>query len=228
LALARSLVSIGGANGVRTEAFISAMDAPLGRAVGNALEIAECIATLQGKGPIDLETLIVTLATRIVVLAGRAGDEKEAEHRVREALESGAALAKFEAVIARQGGDAGVVADPARLPQAAHAKTIDAEDDGFVVGIDAELVGRASMRLGAGRDHVDAVIDPATGIVVEKKPGERIVKGDAILTLHYNDAGRLPQAVRLAASAVQIGRHAPAASPLVRAWVHAAGETSYV
>jgi pyrimidine-nucleoside phosphorylase len=228
LALARSLVSIGTANGVRTEAFISAMDTPLGRAVGNALEIAECIETLQGKGPRDLETLIVTLAKRIVALGGRADDETDAERRVREALRSGAALAKFEAVIARQGGDARVVADPSRLPQAASLKTIDAGQDGFVVGIDAELVGRASMQLGAGRDQVDAVIDPATGIVVEKKPGAAVAAGDPILRLHYNDARRLPEATRLAESAIQIGPQPPVAAPLVRAWVHAAGETSYV
>lgn len=228
LTLARSLVSIGNANGMRTEAFISAMDTPLGRAVGNALEIAECIETLHGRGPQDVEALIVTLARRMVVLAGRARDETEAERIVRAALESGAALAKFEAVIARQGGDARVIADPSRLPRAAHIQTIDAAGDGFVVGIDAELVGRASMRLGAGRDRVDAVIDPATGIVVEKKPGQPVVTGEAILTLHYNDARRLPDALRLAESAVRIGPHAPPATPLVRVWVHSAGETSYV
>jgi pyrimidine-nucleoside phosphorylase/thymidine phosphorylase len=228
LALARSLVSIGTADGIRTEAFITAMHTPLGRAVGNALEIAECIATLQGKGPTDLETLIVTLASRMVMLAGRAASATEAERHVRDALWSGAALAKFEAVITRQGGDAAVVANPARLPRAAHVKTIDATADGFVVAVDAELVGRASMLLGAGRDRVDAVIDPAAGIVVERKPGESVAEGEPILALHYNDDRRVTEASRFASSAVEIGPEAPVAAPLVRAWVHAAGETSYV
>jgi pyrimidine-nucleoside phosphorylase/thymidine phosphorylase len=228
LRLARSLVAIGTASGVRTEAFISAMDAPLGRAVGNALEIVECIEMLQGRGTADLETLVVTLASRMVVLAGQAPDGSGAEQQVRGALGSGAALAKFEAVIARQGGDARVVADPSRLPRAAHVHTVAATEDGFVVGMDAELVGRASMQLGAGRDRVDAVIDPATGIVLEKKPGDAVARGEVVFSLHYNDADRLPAAIRLAESAVRTGPEPPPAAPFVRAWVHAAGETSYV
>jgi pyrimidine-nucleoside phosphorylase len=228
LALARSLVSIGTANGIRTEAFITAMHTPLGRAVGNALEIAECIATLQGRGPRDLETLIVRLAVRMVLLADGVGDEGDAELRVRTALDSGAALAKFEAVITRQGGDARIVGDVSRLPQAGHVQTIDATADGFVTRVDAELVGRASMLLGAGRDRVDAAIDPAAGVLVEKKPGEQVAEGQPILSLHYNDGSRLRDAIQLAQSAVEIGPDAPAPVPLVRAWVHANGETGYV
>jgi pyrimidine-nucleoside phosphorylase len=227
LALARSLVSIGTANGIRTEAFITSMAAPLGRAVGNALEIVECIEALQGKGPPDLEAVIVTLARRMVVLAGRAGDEQAAELVVRNALASGVALAKFEAVIARQGGDARVVADPSRLPRATHVKTVDATKDGYVVGVDAELVGRSSMLLGAGRDRVEAVIDPATGIMVLKKPGDRVAKGEPILALHYNDGRGLAEALRLAESAVDLGVTPGKPIPLIRAWVHAQGETSY-
>jgi pyrimidine-nucleoside phosphorylase len=228
VALARSLVSIGTANGVRTEAFITSMDAPLGRAVGNALEIAECIDMLRGKGPQDLETVIVTLARRMVVLAGRAADEREGERLVREALTSGAALRKLEALVARQDGDARIVSDPSRLPRAAQTKTVDATADGYLVRLDAELVGRSSMLLGAGRDRVEAVIDPATGIVVHKKPGDHVSKGEPILALHYNDARRLDEAVRLAHIAIEVGHAPPAAVPLVRAWVHDKGETSYV
>ncbi len=227
-ALACSLVSIGTASGIRTEAFITAMDAPLGRAVGNALEIAECVDALQGKGPSDLETVIVRLASRMVVLAGRAADERDAERHVRDALSSGAALAKFAAVIAYQDGDPEVVRDPARLPRASHVDAIRAAADGYVVRLDAERVGRASMLLGAGRDRVDAVIDPATGIVARKKPGDRVVAGEPMLDLHYNDPSRLQQAIQLAQSAIEIGPTAPAAIPLVRAWVHADGEQSFV
>jgi pyrimidine-nucleoside phosphorylase len=228
LALARSLVSIGTANGIRTEAFITSMAAPLGRAVGNALEIVECIEALQGKGPPDLEAVIVTLARRMVVLAGRAGDEQAAELVVRDALASGAALAKFEAVIARQGGDARVVADPSLLPRATHVKTVDATKDGYVVGLDAELVGRSSMLLGAGRDRVEAVIDPASGIMVLKTPGDRVANGEPILALHYNDGRGLAEALRLAESAIEFGATPATPIPLIRAWVHAHGETSYL
>ncbi len=228
LALARSLVSIGTTNGIRTEAFITSMAAPLGRAVGNALEIVECIDALQGKGPPDLEVVIVTLARRMVMLAGRAGDEEEAERQVRDAMATGAALAKFEAVIARQDGDARVVADPSLLPRATHIATVDAAMDGYMTTLDAELVGRSSMLLGAGRDRVDAVIDPASGIVLLKKPGDHVSKGEPILALHYNDGRSLDEAVRLAQSAIAFGPTPPAPSPLVRAWVHAHGEQSFV
>jgi pyrimidine-nucleoside phosphorylase len=227
LALARSLVSIGTANGVRTEAFITSMDAPLGRAVGNALEIAECIDMLQGKGPKDLETVIVTLASRMIVLGGHARDEQEAEQRARAAFASGAALKKFEELITRQDGDGRVVRDPSRLPRAAHTRTVDARRDGYLMRLDAELVGRSSMLLGAGRDRVEAVIDPATGIVVDKKPGERVARGEPIMTLHYNDPRRLDGAMALAESAIHIGDTEPAPMPLVRAWVHAGGEERF-
>jgi pyrimidine-nucleoside phosphorylase len=228
LALARSLVTIGTANGVRTEAFITAMEAPLGRAVGNALEIAECIETLQGKGPQDLETVIVTLASRMVALAGASGDEATAETRVREAMSTGQALAKLEAMIARQDGDARVVSEPSRLPRAAHVKQVAAAMDGHVAAMDAERVGRASMLLGAGRDRVDAVIDPAAGIVLHKKPGDRVAKGEPVLELHYNDDRQLENAIRMAESAIDIVDTPPAPTPLVFAWVHAAGERRFV
>lgn len=227
LALARSLVAIGTAHRVRTEAFITAMEAPLGRAVGNALEIGECIDTLRGGGPRDVEAIVVTLARRMVILAGRAGDERAAERAVREALASGAALARFEAIVAHQGGDARVVNDTGRLPHARAVEHVRAETDGYVLRLDAERVGRASMLLGAGRDRVDAVIDPATGIVAHKKPGDPVARGDAVLALHYNDDARLPEASRLARSAIALGPAPPSPSPLVRAWVHAGGEVTY-
>jgi pyrimidine-nucleoside phosphorylase len=124
--LARSLVSIGTANGVRTEAFITDMNAPLGCAVGNALEIGECIDVLHGRGPGDLVAIVERLASRMVRLGGRAGSDGEAQSRVREAIASGAALAKFSAMIARQGGDTRVVDDPSLLPQATGRRAVSA------------------------------------------------------------------------------------------------------
>jgi pyrimidine-nucleoside phosphorylase len=228
LALARSLVAIGTANGVRTEAFITAMDAPLGKAVGNALEIAECVETLQGRGPRDLQSLIVRLASRMVQLAGTDVSEADATARVTDALRSGAALAKFAAMVARQGGDADIVRDPTRLPRAAHRHDVAAAAAGYLQRLDAELVGQASMLLGAGRDKVDDDIDPGAGIVINKKPGDAVRTGDVILSLIYNDRRRVDQAIELAESALEIGPTAPAPQPLILAWVHRNGETSYV
>jgi pyrimidine-nucleoside phosphorylase len=228
LALARSLVAIGTANGVRTEAFITSMDSPLGQAVGNALEISECIDTLRGRGPTDLENLVVRLATRMVYLAGRAETEADALTRVRNALESGAAFQKFEAMIERQGGDTRVVRDPALLPRAASRQDVGARGNGYIRRIDAEAIGRAAMLLGAGRERVDAAIDPAVGITLLKKPGDAVESGDDVLTLHYNDAGRLQEALSIATAALELSRDPVAPTPLVLAWVHAEGETSYV
>jgi pyrimidine-nucleoside phosphorylase len=222
-ALARSLVAIGTAAGVRTEAFITAMDAPLGSAVGNALEIVECVATLDGRGPADLEALVVTLATRMVYLGGRAASDQAAEALVRAALRSGAAKAKFAALIARQGGDAAVVEDVDRLPRAARRATLTADAAGTLATMDAEMVGRASMLLGAGRDQVDAIIDHAAGIVLHRKPGDVVRVGDPLMDLHFNDDRRLPEARRLALDAVTISETAPPPSPLVLAWLQAEG-----
>ena len=228
LALARSLVAIGTANRVRTEAFITRMDAPLGNAVGNALEIAECIETLRGRGPHDLETLIVRLASRMVRLAERAADDAEAERCVRHALQSGAALEKFEAMIARQGGDIRIINDPSRLPQASFRHQIVAPAAGYVSRIEAEAIGRAAMLLGAGRARADADIDPAAGITLLKKPGDPVKSGDHVLELHYNRESELDEAVTVAGSALEVSPVPVSISPLVLGWVHAGGEASYV
>lgn len=223
-ALARSLVALGTAAGVKTEAFISAMDAPLGTAVGNAVEIEECIATLGGRGPADLQALVVRLATRMVVLGRAAATDAEGEAMVRRALGSGAALEKFAALIARQGGDAGVVDDPGRLPHASQVLVVEAPRSGTMTAMDAEKVGRASMLLGAGRDRVDAVIDPAAGIILRRKPGDVVGAGDPLFDLHVNDDRRVDEARRLALDAVTIGADAPAPTPLVLGWVGGEGE----
>jgi pyrimidine-nucleoside phosphorylase len=225
-ALARSLVAIGTAAGVRTEAFITAMDAPLGRAVGNALEIAECVDTLAGRGPADLVALVTVLASRMVVLGGRAADAAGAEALVRHALESGAAAAKFAEIIARQGGDPEIVRDTSRLPRAAHRLTVHATEGGPIAAVDAGAIGRASMLLGAGREHVDAAIDHAVGIVLHRKPGDEVRPGDALMELHYNDDRHLDEARRLAADAVTVAAGVVAAPPLVQGWVHADGDAT--
>jgi pyrimidine-nucleoside phosphorylase len=228
LALARSLVSIGEANGVRTEAFITNMEAPLGYAVGNALEIAECIRTLTGRGPRDLREIVVRLAGRMVQLGERATSEAEGEALVARALESGAALEKFRAMLSRQGGDPQVVSHPERLPQASHRRQLSANTSGFVARVDAEAIGRAAVLLGAGRERVDDAIDLAAGVMIEKKPGDAVHAGDALAILHYNDPRKLDEAAALAQAAFSIESVAPPRQPLILAWVRAGGETRYV
>jgi pyrimidine-nucleoside phosphorylase len=213
--LAESLVAIGNANEVRTEALLTAMDTPLGRAVGNSLEIIECVETLKGKGPKDLETLSVALAARMVRLGGGALTDAEAETKVRAALTSGLGLDKFRAIIAQQSGDERVIDDYGRLPAAPNRATFKADRSGYLTELDAELVGRATMVLGAGRDRVEDTIDPGVGAMVLAKPGDPVKAGDAILELHYREAGRLETALQLVRSACKIGDQPPAPAPLI-------------
>jgi len=213
-ALAESLVAIGTQAGVRTEAFITEMETPLGRAVGNALEIIECIEVLKGRGPQDLVDIVVTLAARMLVVGGKASAE-DAESTVRRAIASGQALDKLRAMIARQGGDAKIVDDYGRLPGARNKHVVAAERDGFVTRLQAELVGRASMALGAGRSRVEDTIDHGAGILIHRKPGDAVRRGDAILELLYNDEGGLEQAIDLARQAIEISAQAPPKRPKI-------------
>ena len=212
--LARMLVAIGSRAGLRTEAFITAMDAPLGRAIGNAVEIVECIETLKGRGPEDLAALVVALASRILVLSGRF-DERDAEPAVRHALSSGAALEKMRAIIEWQKGDPRVIDEYERLPRAAQRHSIAAGADGYVAMLQAELLGRASMALGAGRQRIDDRIDHGAGVLIAKKPGERVRAGETILELLYNDGQRLAESSALAREAIGLAREEPALRPLM-------------
>ncbi|MGE0042099.1 MAG: thymidine phosphorylase [Vicinamibacterales bacterium] len=219
--LARSLVAIGASAGVRTEACITRMDRPLGRAVGNALEIVECLETLKGRGPADLTGLVVHLASRMLELGGRATSGAEGERLAREAIASGAALDRFRRMVDGQGGDPRVVDDYARLPTAAGRHVLTAPASGVIAHIDAEAIGRASMHLGAGRERVGDRIDPAAGILLRLEPGDEVRAGDAVFELHFTDAARLPEAAEIAKSALSISPLAPASRPLVIEWVRA-------
>ena len=212
--LARALVAIGSQGGVRTEAVITNMDAPLGRAVGNALEIIECIETLKGRGPDDLVAVVGALGSRVLVLSGRF-DEPSADAALRGAIASGAALATLCAMIEAQGGDGAVVDDYSRLPAAARRTAVTAPRDGYVVALKADLVGRASMALGAGRERVEDRVDHGAGVIIAKKPGDAVRAGDTVLELLYNDARGLAQAVAFAEQAIHVAPEPPALKPLV-------------
>jgi pyrimidine-nucleoside phosphorylase len=214
-ALAQSLVDTGELAGVRTEALLTAMEAPLGRMVGNALEIVESIETLKGRGPAELESLSVEFAARMIVLSGLDKDLAAATARVREALVSGAGVEKLRQIIENQGGEPRVVDDYARLPTAPDRDTLTAARDGVIGAMRAEAVGRAAVVLGAGRDRLDAVIDPAVGFTIAAPVGTRVAAGDPVVEIHHRGGRGLAEARQLLASAIEIA-DAPAASrPLV-------------
>jgi pyrimidine-nucleoside phosphorylase len=213
--LAKSIVAVGAAHGVRTQALVTAMDAPLGRAVGNSLEVKETLETLKGRGPADLEELSVTLAARMVVLAGKAPSLEAAEGKVREALASGRALQKFREIIANQGGDIAVVDRYDRLPAAPRTAPVKAQGGGYVTALDAEAIGRAAMVLGAGRDRVEDAVDHAVGAMICKKPGEPVQPGEPVVELHYREPSRLGAALALVQTAITLGDAPPPPGPLI-------------
>jgi pyrimidine-nucleoside phosphorylase len=214
--LAESLVSIGKASGVRTEAVITAMEAPLGRAVGNALEVVECLDVLKGRGPTDLVHVSVELAARMLVLGQVASDHADAERQVRGALASGAGLERFRRIIEAQHGDPAVVDDYGRLPSVPDRQAVTAARSGYIARLDAQLVGRASVVLGAGRNRVEEAVDPAVGIVLLAKPGDQVRAGDPVLELHYRSRTRIDDAMALASRALSIEDVPPPPRPLIR------------
>jgi pyrimidine-nucleoside phosphorylase len=217
--LAEALVAIGTANHVRTRALVTDMDQPLGRAVGNSLEVIEALDTLKGKGPPELEVLALEIAAHMIQLGGLARSDADAEMQARSALASGQALERFRRLIEDQGGNPRVVEDYSLLPTSPHRAVVTAERAGFVEHLDAERIGRATMLLGAGRDRVTDTIDPAVGAIVLARRGDRVRAGDRLIELHYRADSRLGEALALAQSACRIADEPPPARPLVLAVV---------
>ena len=182
--LARTMVEIGNRAGVRTAAVISAMDQPLGRAVGNALELAEAIHILQGKGPADVTTLCHHEAATLLHMTGLAAHPAEAETQVLHAINSGAALARFAAVVQAQGGDPRQIEDPDLLPTAPVQFPLQAPQTGYIAHINAEQIGLATMKLGAGRFKKGDPIDHATGLILNARVGDHVKAGQPILEIH--------------------------------------------
>ena len=185
-ALAHAMVSIGNNVGRNTMAIISDMSQPLGRAIGNALELREAIDTLNGQGPEDLTELVLTLGSQMVVLAERASTLEEARQLLNEAIENGSALDKFKTFLENQGGDASVVDSPELLPTAQYQIDYKAKSSGVVSELIANEIGVASMMLGAGRQTKDDDIDLSVGIVLNKKVGDKVNVGESLLTIHSN------------------------------------------
>jgi len=213
--LAESLVAIGKSAGVNTEAVITAMNWPIGVAVGNANEVIECIELMKGNGRADLLQNSLELSARMLVAARVARDRADAEAMCRRALESGSALERFRAVIERQGGNPRVIDDYSLMPQAPAEHIIKADRDGFVTALDAGLIGRASVMLGAGRDEVDDEIDPSVGIMIPRTVGDQVRAGEPVLRVMYRSEARLGHALALLHEAVRINEAPPPRVPLV-------------
>jgi thymidine phosphorylase len=202
--LARTMVALGEEHGVRTRALVTRMDAPLGRAVGNALEVAEAIEALRGEGPEDLMEVTFALATQMLELAGLAADP-------RQAIASGRALEVFKKMIKAQGGD-----PDAPLPQASHRRgALPAATGGWVTRLDARAVGVAAWRLGAGRARKEDSVSHTAGVRCLAKPGDYVAAGQPVLELHADDPGRFAAALEAVEGAVTIGSEPPARAALI-------------
>ncbi|RDI41270.1 pyrimidine-nucleoside phosphorylase [Falsibacillus pallidus] len=184
--LAQAMVNIGNNVGRKTMAIISDMSQPLGFAIGNALEVKEAIDTLKGEGPEDLTELCLALGSNMVLLAGKASSAEEARKMLIEVMENGKALESFKTFLSAQGGDASVIDQPEKLPQAKYTFELEAKEDGYVSEIVADEIGTAAMLLGAGRATKESEIDLAVGLMLRKKIGDEVKKGESLVTIYAN------------------------------------------
>ncbi len=213
--LAGAMVAIGRTMGKPTRALLTSMDQPLGRAVGNAVEIVESIEALKGRGPDDLNEVTYALGSHMLCLGGGAADLADARHRLEKALTDGSALAKFHAMVAAQGGDVAVLDDPSRLPRADVVRELPAPRSGFVTDVNPMAIAQGALLLGAGRANVAAPIDLAVGITNLLKVGEQIAAGNPLCRVHARNDARLAPALDQIASAFAIGPEPPTAGTLV-------------
>ena len=227
IALAKAMVEIGEHTGRRTIALITDMDRPLGAAIGNSLEVIEAVETLHGRGPADLAEVCLELAANMLCL-GTGKDVSDCRTLAREAIASGRAFETFCRMVKAQGGDVSVLTDPSRFARPSVIEPVPAPADGWLSAMDTEAVGTASVLLGAGRETKESPIDFSAGILLRKKPGDRVEKGEPLALLHTNDASRVAAAREAFLSAVAIGKKAPEAVPLIHARVHAGGMERFV
>ena len=219
LGLARLMVGIGQQLRRRTVAVVSDMDQPLGRAVGNSVEVEEAIGALRGEGPEDLVELCLALGAQMLLLAGRVRAEEEGRDLLRAHLRNGVGLRKLAEMIEAQGGDPAVVDDPRRLPRAPRVVEVLAPESGYVQAMDAEAVGRAAMILGAGRARTDDRVDHGVGLWVEAKVGARVEVGQPLARLLCRSEETGAEAARRVRMAYRIGPEAPRDRPLIHAVV---------
>ena len=218
-ALAKEMVSIGTMAGKKTGAGITDMDQPVGRAVGNSLEVREAIDTLRGEGPADFKEVVFALGSQMLMLAGRAADEKEARALMEGVIEDGSALDKFAQFVRAQGGDAAPVYDTSLLPVAGKTLEVTAKESGYVHRILAEDIGIACMTLGGGRETKESAIDLSVGIILEKKNGDAVSDGEVLATIYGNDDAKMQAAYEKIAHAYEIAKEPAAFVPVVREYI---------
>lgn len=213
-ALAKQMVDIGTHHGLHVTALITNMDAPLGFAIGNTLEVIEAVQTLQGVGPADLTQLCIRLAAQMLQLCGK-GETDECIAQAEHALYSGLALERLIWMVSAQGGDTSVLTDTSLFRKSRHYRTVSARAGGYISRMDAEKCGRAAMALGAGRRVITDVIDPAAGIILDVKPGDRIESGARIATLYAEREPLFDEAAAILADAFEISDTPPKSVPMI-------------
>jgi pyrimidine-nucleoside phosphorylase len=223
LQLARTMIGIGEAHGCRTVALVTAMDRPLGCAIGNALETEEAIMTLRGEGPADLVHVTLALAAEMLMLADVVKRPGEGYQLAQTALADGRAAALMRRIIEAQGGNPAVIDDPAILPQAPERIVLEAAHHGFVGAMNVRAIGEAAVALGAGRISIEARIDPAVGFHVTAKPGDEVVRGQPLATIFVRDRKAGMRALRTLRGAIPMVTDKVEPLPLVSHRVTARG-----
>jgi pyrimidine-nucleoside phosphorylase len=224
--LARTMVGLGEANGCRTAAFVTAMDRPLGRAIGNALEIEEVLQALEGKGPDDLMALTRVLAVEMLLIAGRGTDRPALARIVEDAFVSGKALNKFRELIEAQGGNPGIVDDPGALPQAAVVELFEAPVAGVIASVAPRPLGQAVVAMGGGRAKLGDSVDHSVGFVVSGRPGAKVLKGEPIASVFARDDEGARLGLAALAEAITFGS-GPKPLPLISHRITSAGVETF-
>jgi pyrimidine-nucleoside phosphorylase len=222
LELARTMIALGESRGCRTVALLTAMDRPLGRACGNALEVEEALLGLRGEGPEDLMEVTYALGAEMLLVAGVSHDVVDARRRLEESVASGRALELFARMIEAQGGNPAVVDDPAVLPQAQAVEVFRAPRTGIVERVEPRRIGRAVVELGGGRMTMGDEVDPTVGFVITARPGDEVAGGEPIASIFARDEAGLLAGATALREAIRIGDDA-APLPLVSHRVTAAG-----
>jgi pyrimidine-nucleoside phosphorylase len=225
--LAQTMIGLGQVRGCPTVALLTAMDRPLGRACGNALEVEEAIEGLRGDGPEDLMEVTYALGVEMLLLVGAAANPAEARRRLEESIASGSALQKFGQVIEAQGGNPAVLEDPSVLPQAGEVEVFRAARDGVVAQVEPRRIGRAILELGGGRRTIEEEIDPGVGFVIPVKPGDRVRSGEPLASVFARDHGGIRIGLEALNEAIVIGDEGRL-TPLITHRVTAGGVTAVV
>jgi pyrimidine-nucleoside phosphorylase len=223
LTLARTMIELGADHGCPVVALLTAMDRPLGRACGNALEVEESIAALRGDGPADLMDVTYALGAEMLVLGGAASSRNEARRRMEVAISSGRAARKFQEIIEAQGGNPAVVDDPGLLPQAAECELYLAQRDGVVAQVEPRAIGRGITALGGGRTRVDDQVDPSVGFVITARPGDVVRAGEPLATIFARDAAGVAAGRRALGESIRLADEADPPLPLISHRVTPAG-----